>query len=582
MADGIKKIWVLLALPLWLGMGQLARAQTAMPVGEAAEAVVTSPEISNPSGTIEFDSSQVTSVTQLSDVQPTDWAYQAVQSLVERYGCIVGYPNSRFQGNRSATRYEIAAALNACLDVISDRFATKEDLLAVRKLQTEFAQELAALKGRVNGLEARTAKLEAQQFSTTTKLSGEAIVAFTDVLTGDSDPLGVGVSRNNPVLAYRLRLNFITSFTGKDELKVRLQTANVPHPQRPGGFRYGADPILGNFGILATTPEGGQTFNQDFPAAGANQLELSTLSYRFPVGQRLTITAFANRGEHVDYLPNVFSSVGDGDDGGNGALSTFAQYNPIYRIGSGAGAGLTYRFNNAFSFSLGYLATDAGNPEDLSNENIFGGGLFNGRYGALAQLTFQPRRNLALGVTYVNSYTGGPPIFLNDVGTTSANIPSLISADNLRLSTNTIGVSGLWQPHPRFAMNAWFMYSNVRGDSSAGLLRENADIFSYAVALAFPDLGKQGNLGGLVIGVPPHATRYNIADPFIQSLFGGVRDLVDFIPERSTPFHFEAFYRHRINDNISITPGIIWLRNTNQTSLNPDVVIGTLRTTFTF
>ncbi|MBD1842973.1 hypothetical protein H6F89_06020, partial [Cyanobacteria bacterium FACHB-63] len=36
---------------------------------------------------------QVTSVSQLSDVRPTDWAFQALQSLVERYGCIAGYPD---------------------------------------------------------------------------------------------------------------------------------------------------------------------------------------------------------------------------------------------------------------------------------------------------------------------------------------------------------------------------------------------------------------------------------------------------------------------------------------------------------
>ncbi|MDM7327022.1 MAG: iron uptake porin, partial [Thermosynechococcus sp. Uc] len=77
---------------------------------------------------------QVTSVSQLSDVSPTDWAYQALASLVEKYGCIVGYPDGTFRGNRAATRYEMAAALNACLDVISDRFATKEDLEAVRRL----------------------------------------------------------------------------------------------------------------------------------------------------------------------------------------------------------------------------------------------------------------------------------------------------------------------------------------------------------------------------------------------------------------------------------------------------------------
>jgi hypothetical protein len=38
-------------------------------------------------------SEQVTSVTQFSDVQPTDWAYSALSNLVERYGCVAGYPN---------------------------------------------------------------------------------------------------------------------------------------------------------------------------------------------------------------------------------------------------------------------------------------------------------------------------------------------------------------------------------------------------------------------------------------------------------------------------------------------------------
>ncbi|OWY66980.1 hypothetical protein B7486_33615 [cyanobacterium TDX16] len=48
---------------------------------------------------------QVTSVSQLSDVQPTDWAFQALQSLVERYGCIAGYPDGTYRGNRALTRY---------------------------------------------------------------------------------------------------------------------------------------------------------------------------------------------------------------------------------------------------------------------------------------------------------------------------------------------------------------------------------------------------------------------------------------------------------------------------------------------
>ena len=58
---------------------------------------------------------QVTSVTQFSDVQPTDWAYSALSNLVERYGCVAGYPNGTFRGGRAMTRYEAAALLNACL-----------------------------------------------------------------------------------------------------------------------------------------------------------------------------------------------------------------------------------------------------------------------------------------------------------------------------------------------------------------------------------------------------------------------------------------------------------------------------------
>merc|ERR1711939_41849 len=111
---------------------------------------------------------QVTSITQFSDVYPTDWAYQALANLIERYGCVAGYPNGTFAGNRAMTRYEAAALLNACLDRITE--VTDE----LRRLIKEFETELAVIRGRVDGLEARVGELEATQFSTTTKLKGKA------------------------------------------------------------------------------------------------------------------------------------------------------------------------------------------------------------------------------------------------------------------------------------------------------------------------------------------------------------------------------------------------------------------------
>ena len=110
---------------------------------------------------------QVTSITQFSDVYPTDWAYQALSNLIERYGCVAGYPNGTYRGNRAMTRFEAAALLNACLDRVTE--VTDE----LKRLIKEFEEELAILKGRVDGLEARVGELEATQFSTTTKLKGK-------------------------------------------------------------------------------------------------------------------------------------------------------------------------------------------------------------------------------------------------------------------------------------------------------------------------------------------------------------------------------------------------------------------------
>lgn len=161
---------------------------------------------------------QVTSVNQLSDVQPTDWAYQALQSLVERYGCIAGYPDGTYRGRNFLTRYEFAAGLNACLDRIveiytlgSEGIVTAEDLAVLQRLQEEFAAELATLRGRVDTLEARVAELEVNQFSTTTRLNGETIFALYSILDGDRAD---GDSADSvPAFGYRVRLNLETSTT---------------------------------------------------------------------------------------------------------------------------------------------------------------------------------------------------------------------------------------------------------------------------------------------------------------------------------------------------------------------------------
>ena len=107
----------------------------------------------------QYSVEQVTSINQLSDVKPTDWAYQALSNLVERYGCVAGYPNGTFSGGKAMTRYEAAALLNACLDRVTEN--TDE----LKRLANEFRDELTVIQGKVSTLEAKVGELEADRKS---------------------------------------------------------------------------------------------------------------------------------------------------------------------------------------------------------------------------------------------------------------------------------------------------------------------------------------------------------------------------------------------------------------------------------
>jgi Carbohydrate-selective porin, OprB family/S-layer homology domain len=176
-------------------------------------------------------------VWQLSDVQPDDWASRALQSLIWRYGIITGYPNGKFLGDRTLSRYEFAAALGSVLRQLERSLShgqvqvTEDDLAAIARLQQEYTAELANLQSRLDSLEARSAELQSNEFSTTTKLTGRVILAINGGGFGGSsllDPTGTEIANDNPVvtLLYQTELDFDTSFSGTDLLKIRLDTGS--------------------------------------------------------------------------------------------------------------------------------------------------------------------------------------------------------------------------------------------------------------------------------------------------------------------------------------------------------------------
>lgn len=488
----------------------------------------------------ELANNPIPSVSQLSDVQPSDWAIQALQSLIEQYGCMAGYPDNTYRGDRVLTRYEFAVALKDCLNTLNTHLANQrseissESIPAIKRLQDDFATELAILQERAENIEVRTAKLEANQFSASTKLNTSIVVAASD-LTGDTAD-GNSNTRidSNLALNYRTRLNFTTSFMGKDRLLVRLQASNrVPNFNGVSGTN-----------MTRLSFEVGNT---------DNRVDLNLLEYRFPIGDRLNVYLYGNAASHHYYATVVnpfFASFG----GAKGSPSRFAERNPIYRIGNTTGAGIAavYRFNEALRLDLGYLAQNADIPTS-------GKGLFNGTYSALAQLSFQPLSNLDLGLTYIRNYSVDGNL-AHRTGSAFSNIPFGVGVP---LVSNSFGVETSWRMTPQIALSSWFGYTEAK---RVDPINGQAGIINYAVNLAFPDLFKVGAVGGLGFGMPPKVIHNTIA----------ARE------DTSTGFHFEAFYEYPLNQNYTVIPGIIYLINSEHNQMNGDIFVFTLRTVFNF
>ena len=552
-------------------------------------------------------SQNVTSVSQFSDVQSTDWAFTALQSLVERYGCIAGYPDRTFKGARATTRYEFAAGLNACLDKVNELISSgladkvsKEDLTVLQKLQEEFAAELALLRGRVDAVEAKAAQLEAQQFSVTTKLSGEALFSLRSDFTGSdrrpdnsgaipglvSQPLeqgGEGPAGRNTTFGYRVRLDFNTSFTGKDILLTRLQASNI--------VRQGVSKFT-NTGALQPDDATGDENNVFFKPFGLafgdtgtgrtsnGAIYLDTLRYSFPLNDQSLVRIIATGGKLDDFAPTL--NALDYGGAGLGSITEFGQRNPIYRLsGAGAGIGFDYKFNDIVRLSLGYLGGNRGTAANASGS----GGLFNGTFGAIAQLTFSPSKNIDIGLTYVRSY-----FTAQDIGNQRPGLDAGVGSHHAALTlgagpteVNSYGLQSSIRFSPGFILGGWFGIQDVTAPSGGfnplgqALSKPGAKatIINWAVTLAFPDLFKEGSLGGIVVGQAPKVTS---TDGSFPSSFGS-GPTKDYFGES---YHIELFYRYPITRNISITPGIVFVTSPEYNSNNPTQILGTIRTTFTF
>ena len=559
-------------------------------------------------------SDQITNISQFGDVQPTDWAYQALNNLVEQYGCVAGYPNGTFKGAKPLSRFEAAALLNSCLDRVTE--ATDE----LKRLAEEFQRELAVIRGRIDGIEKKIGKLEAAQFSTTTKLQGESTfvigaASFGGSQNAPSTANGSGLaspntgatnatryaSNNNRnwgalTFNYDLRLNLNTSFTGKDLLYTRLRAGNFSNSV----FNGNPYNLLALDKAFGTCPSG--TAGSTGTTSCNNIFQLDRLYYRFPVGQTFTalVGPRARNTEFLAITPSFYRADLLDVFTLNGAPAT-------YNKATGAAFGLMWKQKVKkgqpyFAASTSYVAVNGDNSNPGAAGAAGGGGLFTSasagsfltqigwagpqfaltaawRYGQCGQdLTRRgtqfARQNLpcseGLGATGVSPYWNGNsssnnfalnaawqpiksgllPSFSLGWGISSVSSPSYGGYN----ATSTIP-SGTSQPFPNY-----------------GDVRNITQMQSWQLGMQWNDLFAKGNAAGFSFGQPTYVTALSqnqLRKPY-RSVRVGSRTTSVYDGFYGSPdgpndgnFAFEWWYKFQVSNNISITPAIFYLSRPN-------------------
>ena len=259
---------------------------------------------------------------------PGDWAYDSLKDLTN---------SPKFNGN-SVTRLEAAAELNNLI-------AGGEGLMngaAIDRLSDELGSELAIMKGRVDGLEARVNGIEAGSFSETTSMKGKAgFLIGAESLDGDANEAVMG--------EYFFEVDLNTSFTGDDKLNIELETGNH------SGAGVGKD------------KEG-----LDWGSDNGDKLKITDLNYSFPLGGwNLAVGDSMDASKtwpNACSMNNMVDNLGDCgagnsvDLGGDVSFSASKEFGDGWEIGLGISAdsgetsrgGFTKEGDDFYGIALGY------------------------------------------------------------------------------------------------------------------------------------------------------------------------------------------------------------------------------------
>jgi hypothetical protein len=479
----------------------------------------------------------------------SDRNVQILKSFNDRYQC--GIANI----DQAITRADFANNIAVCLTSIEVKLAqnptavSTDDLAKLRDMTSQFMDEVSYLGNRLESVEKKVGVLQKSTFSTTTKLSGEVIVGLT---TNSSQTRTGDTNKGNTQFADRVRLNFDTTFTGKDKLRTRLQARNLTSLNN-------AAAIQGGTGTNAT--------RLGFDGDSSNALSVSLLQYTLPVfdNSRLIVETVGS-----EFNENMYTFNPQLTSSGSGSLTRFGRYNPVYRQSNdGAAATLDYRMSPEFSVAVGYAL-----PGTVANSPGNDAGVFGGNYAGIVQLRYQPSPELDLGLSYARSYHSGGTGVAGSTGTQFADNP-FNSAPTVANHYSFLASAKI---SPGFILSGWVGLTNASLENGANT--GSADILNGAITAALTDVGGKGNVLGFIIGVPPTVSSISTNVP------GAAGTLIRNRYNTETSLHLEALYKIKVSDNLDITPGVLLITSPESQpgagGSRGSEFVGTVRTTFKF
>ena len=392
----------------------------------------------------------------------------------------------------------------------------------------EVSEDTSNFDGRVDGLEVQQNVFEAGAFSDTTVMDGKAIFDIGVLDYSESD------ANEAAMFAYSYTLNLNTSFTGDDNLYVRIKTGNHAN-------------------WMVSTDHGGY-----LGSVGKNDgtLKIDKIWYEFPVGENNTFWVGPKIENYYMHgtAPSIYKPITKQFAlGGNGNA---------YGASTDTGAGWAYKADNGFAISSN-VGTKSGSTCKSAIAYDSDGNLScasTGSYVNTGLLTNETKTSWAtqVGITKPQ-YSASLIVNQKYNGWADGYYHTMFADDAVVTNGNhtAVGLRGWWRPEETGTATPSISagYDTTSYDNAASGDSDSSD--SWFLGLTWQDMFSPDDRIGLALGQP---TKHD--------------------DETTDPFAYELYYSFKANDSVTITPTVFG--GLEREGDSEDVFGALVQTTFKF